>query len=51
MTEFAAQIDVATISRVVLECRDELRDAPPAALAELIERHARQRLLASRGAG
>lgn len=50
MAEFADQIDVATVSRAVLECRNDLRDAPPAALLELIERHARQCLLSSHDA-
>lgn len=42
MAEFADRIDVATVSRAVLDCRNDLRDAPPAALLELIEQHARQ---------
>lgn len=45
MTEFGARIDLPTVAQIVLRCRRELNDAPALALPELLERHARQRLL------
>jgi hypothetical protein len=45
MAEFDPQVDLTTLNRVVYGCRDELRGAPVAALPELIERLARQRML------
>lgn len=45
MAEFGARVDLATISSVVLGCCCDLRDAPRAALPELVERLARQHLL------
>jgi hypothetical protein len=45
MAEFSGLLDCASVSRTVLACRHELLDAPPAALPELVERLARQRLL------
>lgn len=45
MAEFGGRADLATITRVVLDCRRDLQGAPPGALPELLERHARQHLL------
>jgi hypothetical protein len=45
MAEFGGRVDLATITRVVLDCRRDLQGAPPGALPELLERHARQHLL------
>ncbi len=45
MAEFGDQVDVSTVSRVVLGCRHDLQGSPVAALPELVERLARQRLL------
>lgn len=45
MAEFDGQIQVATISDVVLGCQRDLRGSPVPALPELVERLARQRLL------
>lgn len=45
MTEFDDRVPVSTISRIVLDCRHDLQGYPVLALPELVERHARQRLL------
>ena len=45
MAEFGGRVDLATITRAVLDCRRDLQGAPPGALPELLERHARQHLL------
>lgn len=45
MTEFEDRLELSTISDVVLGCRADLDCSPVAALPELIERLARQRLL------
>jgi hypothetical protein len=47
VVEFRGEVDVAAIGGLVLSCREELRGAPAAALPELIERLARQRLLST----
>ncbi len=47
MAQFGAEVDLPTISRVVMRCRRDLRGVPAAALEEHIERLARQRLLAN----
>ena len=45
MAEFGGRVDLATITRAVLDCRRDLQGVPPGALPELLERHARQHLL------
>jgi hypothetical protein len=45
MVEFGDRVSVSTISAIVLECRHDLQGCPVLALPELVERHARQRLL------
>jgi hypothetical protein len=45
MAEFAARVDLGTISRVILGCRRDLQGSPAGALPELVERLARERLL------
>ena len=50
MSEFEDRLELSTISDVVLGCRADLDCSPVAALPELIERLARQRLL-DRAAG
>ena len=45
MAEFEDQWDLATISEVVSGARQDLESMPKAALPELVERLARQRLL------
>ena len=45
MAEFSGTVDCARVSRAVLTCHHELHDAPVAALPELVERLARQRLI------
>jgi sRNA-binding protein len=42
-------VDPEVIGRIVLECHRDLRGVPAGALPELVERHARQRLLDARG--
>lgn len=46
VVEFRARADPCTVSRVVLDCCMDLRGVPVGALPELVERLARQRLLA-----
>lgn len=45
MAEFEDRLELSLIARVVLGCRRDLACSPAAALPELIERLARQRLL------
>lgn len=45
MAEFGAHADVSAISRVVLDCRQDLAGAPAGAMPELLERLARELLL------
>ena len=45
MAEFEHRLDLDFISRVVLACRSDLAGSPTAALPELVERLAHQRLL------
>ncbi|GEL20705.1 hypothetical protein [Pseudonocardia asaccharolytica] len=45
MAEFGSRLDLALISRVVLDCRHDLQSEPPGALPELVERLARRRIL------
>lgn len=45
MDEFGHRLELHVIARVVLGCRADLDCSPAAALPELIERLARQRLL------
>lgn len=47
LAEFGALVAQSTVTRVVQSCRHDLRGAPPGALAELVERLARQRLRAA----
>lgn len=44
MAEFEDRLELDVISRVVLGCRADLNCSPAAALPELMERLARQRL-------
>lgn len=47
MAEFEGRFGLADITRVVLRCRADLDCSPQAALPELVERLAHQRLLAA----
>ena len=49
LAEFRWQVDEAEVSRVVQRCLRDISGVPPAAMPELVERSARQRLAASVG--
>ena len=51
LAEFRWQVDEAEVSRVVQRCLRDISGVPPAAMPELVERSARQRLTASLGRG
>ena len=46
LAEFEGRLELGVVSRVVLETRAQLDCSPQGALPELVERAARQRLLA-----
>lgn len=50
VAELDGRVDVDEVLRVVLRCRADLVGSPRSALPELIERSARQRLLAGAAA-
>ncbi len=45
MAEFEGRLPVEVVSEVVRQAARDLRDCPPAAQREMVERSARQRLL------
>lgn len=45
MAEFGGRVDLPTITRVVVDCRRDLRGVPEPAVPELLERYARQLLV------
>lgn len=51
LAEFRWQVDEAEVSRVVQRCLRDISGVPPAAMPELVECSARQRLAASLGRG
>lgn len=51
MAEFEGQLTLPAIVDVVRGCQQDLKDAPPGAVPELLERLARQRLRSLNTAG